>query len=184
MVTMKFSLAETSEERQAAQRLFEATGHEPSRIAVPDPEFDHVFRTVLVQVHDDAGTLVAAAMTGEPYLTANLGMMPAQMRPATLVKVAAKASEIDLVSVLPEHRGQGIGTAMIQFLEPILRERGVRTWFGHALGDVDHVAVGRFWAHNGFTVPAPGEALPPFHGHTWEQTLTAGAPVAFWKSLA
>ena len=180
---MEISLAETDESRQDAQAFFEQAFPGDSRIAVPSTIMDLMYRTLLVQVRDDEGRLVAAAMSVEPHLTSGLGVLPPEARPAELVKVAGKVSELDRIAVLPEHRGQGLGRRMLEFLEPHLAERGVQTWFGSANEREHVVELRRFFEGSGFTVLTDGKKLPPFHGLTWYPESLKNPPLWFWKNL-
>lgn len=180
---MEVTLAHRTEERQEAQALFEATVKDIAPTAVPAPEHDGMFRTLLAQVRDEDGRLVAAAMSCEPMLTASLGMLAPEMLPAGLKKAVGQTSELDLIAVLPEHRCKGLGSRMIEFLEPLLIERGVRTWFGHSTDYLDIEALRRFYARHGFNIVPAGELLPPFHGQKWEAPLAKNAPLSFWKRL-
>lgn len=180
---MQISLAETDESRQEAQAFFEEAFPGDSRIAVPSMVMDLMYRTVLVTARDEDGRLVGAAMSVEPHLTSGLGVLPPESRPAELIRVAGKVSELDRIAVLPEFRGQGIGAQMIAFLEPLLAERGVQTWFGSGNEREDVVPLRRFFEGAEFTVLTDGKKLPPFHGLTWYPATLKNPPLWFWKSL-
>lgn len=92
-------------------------------------------------------------------------------------------SELDLMAVHPDHRGKGVGRQMIEFLEPLLTARGVRTWFGNATADLDIDALRRFYTGVGFQVLEKGQALPPFGGQDWTMPFTEEPAFYFWKQL-
>jgi ribosomal protein S18 acetylase RimI-like enzyme len=120
------TLAETEAERRDVLALFLETFAGIAPTAAPMPDVDHLYRPLIVQVCDDSDTLLASALTCLPQKAAGMALMPAQMRPSGLRKAAERISELDLMAVQREYRGQGIGQKMVGILEPLLIARGVR----------------------------------------------------------
>lgn len=180
---VRMTLVETEDGRREVLALFLDTFEDIAATAVPMPDVDHLYRPLIAQVRDDSGTLLAAALTCAPQKAAGLTLMPERMRPPGLSKAADRVSELDLMAVRAEHRGHGIGQQMIEFLEPLLISRGVRSWFGNATPDLDVDALRRFYARAGFRVLAKGQALPPLGGQDWSIPFTEEPAFYFWKRL-
>lgn len=181
---MRVTLAETEADRQHVLALFLDTFAGIAPTAVPMPDTDHLYRPLMVQVREDSGTLIASALTCLPQKAAGAALLPKSVRPEGLAKAAERISELDLMTVLPEYRGQGIGQRMIEFLEPLLITRGVRTWFGNATPDLDVDALRRFYTRVGFNVLASGQPLPPLGGQDWSVPFTEQPAFYFWKQLS
>lgn len=103
---------------------------------------------------------------------------------ADYTAVLNRHSELDLISVLPDARGQGIGSQMLAYLEQQLRVRGVRVWFGNVTVDLDVDRLRAFYTSHGFTVLQPVEPLPPFFGHEWVPPSAPPPAYYFHKALA
>jgi len=177
--------AVTDAERAEVQDLFEAT-FDIDAHAVPMTSEDDLYAPLIVRYTDQAsGRLVAAALT----CRSGMGAASATARRHNLpdpgyASVMDKHSELDLMCVLPEWRGRGIGGQLIGYLEAELRERGVRAWFGNATKDLDLAALRAFYTRHGFTVLEDGQPLPPLLGKNWTSASTEPTGFYFYKVIA
>lgn len=156
--------------------------------AVPLLRMDEVFAPIVAFITDDDGKIIAAALTCRAQIAAAM-LMNARMglphptgRP-DYAPVMDKHSELDLIAVSQDHAGEGLGTALIDFLEVTLRERGVRVWFGNVLpsGDVDRLR--EFYQTRGFTATTDGGQMPPLLGRDWVMPNTERPAFYFYKKL-
>lgn len=156
--------------------------------AVPLLRADEVFAPIVAFITGDDEEIIAAALTCRAQIAAAM-LMNARMglphptgRP-DYSPVMDKHSELDLIAVAPDHSGTGHGSALMDFLEAALRERGVRFWFGNAVAseDVDRLRV--FYESRGFTTTAYGERLPQLMGRDWVMPNTEPPAFYFYKKL-
>lgn len=178
LAVVTITLAESEAERRDILALFLDTFVDIAENAVPMPDVDRLYAPMIAQVRDESGALVGAALTCRPQKAAGMALMP-----GFDVSRADLVSELDLMTVRPDRRGQGIGRRMLDFIEPRLAERGVRAWFGNATLDLDLPALRRFYSAAGFHVLADGQALPPFGGQDWTPPLTESPAFYFWKRI-
>lgn len=178
------TLAHSQADREDVLRLFLGVIPGIAPNAVPMPDSDHLFRPLIAQARDSAGTLIGAGLSCTPLQVAGVSMLPESMRPRGIEKIAHQTSELDLLVVHPDHRDQGLGHQIIQFLEPLLAAQGVRSWFGNVSRDLDVDRLRRFYEGMGFNVLAPGQELPPFGGHDWSTGPGTEDPAFyFWKPI-
>ncbi|GAB2736422.1 GNAT family N-acetyltransferase [Nocardioides pakistanensis] len=175
---MTITLAESEADRRDALELFLDTFADIAENAVPMPEHDRLFAPLIAQVRDKDGALLGAALTCRPQIAAGMALMPGY----DLGK-ADRVSELDLMAVHPDRRGEGIGRQMLDFLEPLLAARGVRSWFGNATHDLDLARLRNFYANAGFQVLAEGQPLPPFAGQDWTPPFAEAPAFYFWKRV-
>jgi ribosomal protein S18 acetylase RimI-like enzyme len=167
--------ADTDEERGDVQTLFDRVFDDIDPTAVPVGDDDATYAPLVVQYRSpDSGQLLGAALTCRTQLAAGMSMlrpMPSSKFPLPDERdyrtVLDKHSELDLMAVEPEFRGQGIGGAMIGHMETILRERGVRVWFGNVTTNLNTEALRKFYTSLGFSVLEDGEPLPGLLGKNW-----------------
>lgn len=183
---MDITLAMSNGEREEIIDLFARTFQDLLPDAVPSVELEHVFRPLVAQIRDDNGRLLAAAMTARAYRAAIPLLMPGVPMPGPdMTSVLDAHSELDLIAVDPAMRTQGMGSALIRFLQPVLVARGVRAWFGHAPDYLDVERLRRFYTRNGFKVLPLGQPLPPLLGKTWEVPGVQPSPgFHFYKNLS
>lgn len=179
------SEATTDAERRAVQELFQACFVDISPSAVPMTSADHLYAPIVAQYVDDAGRLVGAALTCRAQVAVTTATAAAMGLPDTGYRsVLDKHSELDLMAVLPDARGQGIGGRLVAYLEDRLRDRGVRVWFGNATADLEVARLREFYARHGFTVLPDGQPLPPLLGKARWSMPTAERPTFyFYKNL-
>lgn len=180
------SEARTDAERQEALDLFLGVFDDIAATAVPMTNMDEVYAPIVACYRED-GRLVGAALTcrAQPAVgsltAARLGMpLPAS---GDFTAVKDKHSQLDLIAVLPEARGRGIGAELIAYLEEELRVRGVRVWFGVATSDLELERLRKFYSAHGFVALEPGQPLPRLLGKEWQMAADPRAGFSFYKQL-
>lgn len=184
LAVVHITLAETDAEFAAVQALFDSVFRDIAPDAVPRTAAGQtMYRPIIAQYHDEAGQLVGAALTCRAAVAAMSTLMPAAF--GGYGDVLDKHSELDLIAVRPDARNGGVGSALIEFLERELKDRGVHVWFGNATQDLDTSKLREFYIRHGFTVGADGAALPKLLGHSWRlpSELTEQPAFTFYKSL-
>jgi GNAT superfamily N-acetyltransferase len=175
------TLAESDEERRDVLNLFLDVFEDIAPTAVPMRDVDHMYEPLIAQVRDDKGELIAGALTCRPQIAAGLSMLPEALRPKELARAAERVSELDLMAVRPDRRGEGLGQALVSYLEPLLVARGVRAWFGNVTPELEIARLRRFYDRAGFQVLANGQPLPPFGGQQWSPPGAQSPAFYFWK---
>jgi GNAT superfamily N-acetyltransferase len=177
--------AVTDAERRAVQELFETCFDGIAPTAVPMTKDDSSYAPVVAQYHDNEGKLIGAALTCRAQLAVTTVTAAAMGLPETGYRsVLDKHSELDLMAVVPEERGKGIGGQLVEHLEARLRERGVRVWFGNATADLEVDRLRDFYKGQGFTVLADGQPLPPLLGKDrWSMPMAEQPAFYFYKRL-
>lgn len=180
--------AQTNEERQEVLDLFLNVFDDIDPNAVPMTDMDPLYSPIVAQYRDPVtGRLLGAALTCRAQvavgslLLSRAGMSPPPEQDYT--SVLDRHSELDLMAVLPEARGRGVGGQLLDYLEEELRQRGVRVWFGNVTDDLQVSLLRRFYSSHGFTVLEPGQPLPALLGKRW-RLESAEVPVFhFYKQL-
>lgn len=167
--------ADTDEERADVLALFHRGFDDIAPTAVPMTDADGMYAPLVVQYRSpESGKLLGAASSCRTQLAAGISML----RPEASSKfplpedrdyrsVLDKHSELDLMAVEPEMRGQGIGGAMLAHMETVLRERGTRVWFGNVTTNLNTDALRKFYRTHGFTVLEDRQPLPDLLGKNW-----------------
>ncbi|MFG1795818.1 GNAT family N-acetyltransferase [Nocardia sp. NPDC049149] len=181
--------AGTDEMRQDVLDFFLINFHDIDPNAVPMTALDGMYAPLVVQFRDDVtGRLLGAALSCRAQVAAGSTFMKARGVPleseADYSGVLDRHSELDLMSVAPEARGQGIGSQMLMYMEEKLCRRGVRVWFGNATADLQTDRLRGFYTSHGFTVLGQGEPLPPFFGKRWISPNAVPPAFYFYKKLA
>lgn len=180
--------AETDDERQEVLKhsLNTFDGIDPQ--AVPLSCYDDLYDPVVAVFRDTAdGPVLGAALTCRSQVA--VASLVARRRglplPASsdFTSVLGKHSELDLISVLPDARGQGIGSQLVDYLEQQLRLRGVRVWFGHVTSDLDTDRLRSFYMAHGFEVADEGQPLPPLLGRNWIPPTIEQPACSFYKRI-
>jgi GNAT superfamily N-acetyltransferase len=181
------SEAKTDATRREVLDFFLATFDDIDPNAVPMTVHDDLFAPLVVQYRNDTGHLLGAALSCRAQVAAGSALMKKQGVPlppaADYTTVLDRHSELDLISVMPAARGQGIGSQMLTYMERQLRTRGVRVWFGNATVNLDVDGLRVFYTSHGFTVLQSGEPLPPFFGRKWVPPNAAPPAYFFYKKL-
>jgi GNAT superfamily N-acetyltransferase len=117
------------------------------------------------------------------------GRLPAQTfgrsgQPVDVAPVMDRHSELDLMCVVPNARGRGIGSTLVEDMEGRLRDRGVRAWFGNATSDLGTTKLRQFYSRHGFTVLDDGVPLPPLLGRPWVRKGVGRTAFYFYKILS
>jgi GNAT superfamily N-acetyltransferase len=111
--------------------------------------------TVLVATHPDHGEPVGACVTAPPGLL--LDTLADRGAPKeTLLVMLRRARKLSSVAVAPDHRGSGLGRALLSRAVALAFAAGMSTVFGQ-IKTTDGLAG--WYCNNGYTVLAPGEAL-------------------------
>jgi GNAT superfamily N-acetyltransferase len=144
-VTLKHLLAPHDVQSTLAQQL--ATG-----------DMDRTYAactTVLVATHPDRGEPVGACVTAPPARL--LDSLADRGAPGeAMLLMLRRARKLSSVAVEPEHRGSGLGRALLSRAVALAFAGGVFTVFGQ-IKTADGLAD--WYRNNGYTVLAPGEAL-------------------------
>ncbi|MEV6258395.1 GNAT family N-acetyltransferase [Nocardia sp. NPDC051911] len=178
--------ANTDEERQEVLDFFLET-FDIAPNAVPMTNVDDLYAPIVLQYRDGAGQLQGGALTCRAQVA--VGSVVAKKYGAPFphqddyINVLDRHSELDLIKVAPDARGQGIGSQMLAYLEKQLRSRGVRVWFGNVTQDLDIERLRGFYTSHQFTVLDPGQPLPPFFGRRWVPPNTMPPAFFFYKKL-
>lgn len=153
--------------------------------AVPMSASDGMYAPVIVRAVDQDGGLIGAALSCRAQVAAMASALAGGRLPGLgdFAPVMDVHSELDLLAVDPEARGQGIGSALLSAVEARLRGRGVKCWFGNVTPGLDVERLRRFYGRHGFDIGPPGAALPPLLGRTWVMPGTAPAAFFFWRKL-
>jgi GNAT superfamily N-acetyltransferase len=178
--------AVTDAERRAVQGLFETCFAGIGPTAVPMTKDDDSYAPIVAKYLDDQGKLIGAALTCRAPLAVTTVTAAAMGLPETGYRsVLDKHSELDLMAVVPDARGKGVGGELVQYLEARLRDRGVRVWFGNATADLEVDRLREFYMGHGFTVLADGQPLPPLLGKDrWSMPMAEQPAFYFYKHLA
>lgn len=179
--------ATTDSERQEVLQHFLRTFDDIDPNAVPMSRYDDLYAPIIIADRNSDGEILGAALTCRSQiavapLVAKLRGLPAP--PSDYTSVLSRHSELDLLSVMSERRGEGIGNRLVKYLEKDLRARGVRVWFGHVTSDLDTERLRTFYRRQGFTVTGDGELLPPLLGRSWVMPTTEPSAFSFYKKLS
>lgn len=178
---MPIRLATTDRELGAVQRLLEAGIPGIAPDAVPRTSWGQKnFNVTVAQFFSDEDELVGAALTCRAQVAVSSMMMG---DPLGYAPVLDRHSELDLIAVRPDARGQGIGSALIDFLEQRLLAANVKVWFGNVTTGQDVDRLRSFYSRHGFTVGAPGAALPPLLGKSWTAPFRAPKPAFYFHKV-
>jgi len=178
--------ARTDAERQEVLDLFLDVFNDIDPTAVPMTAMDEIYAPI-VACYRKGGRLVGAALTCRAQVAvgsltaAKLGMAWPGGNDFTSVK--DRHSQLDLIAVLPEARGSGVGAELIAYLEEELRARGVRVWFGVATADLDLDRLRQFYSSHGFITLEPGSPLPKLLGKQWQPAVDPSVGFSFYKQL-
>jgi len=150
-----------------------------SATAVPPTSADDRYAPFVLQVRGSDGALVGGSLTMRaPMAIAYFVGVAGGLEPVDYASELDTVSNLDTMAVHPEHRGAGIGTALVAAMEADLAASGVRVWFGGISGGADSGDVARFYEHRGFRVLEPNNPLPTFLGRRW--TLPHAPNPEFW----
>jgi GNAT superfamily N-acetyltransferase len=184
---MDISVAATDAERLEVRDFLAA--HIPGIAADAVPALrNDVYYNPIIPIVRDGTTIAGAALTCTSQLSASASIRaskPGSLPPAAApyLRLRDRHSELDLLAVCPTQRGRGIATALIEYMESRLRERGVRVWFGNVTDDLDVGGLTEFYRTRGFTVTELGAPLPPLLGVRWVLPAAEPAALYFYKQL-
>lgn len=183
---LNITLATTDDERAEVQALFEESFTNIDANAVPKTSSDYLYNPLVAQVRDEAGRLVAAALTCRSQRAAaavTLGKMTRQ-DPLGVLDLVDRHSELDLIAVRESRRGIGIGSHLVRFLEGRLTDAGVQAWFGNVVEGLDATRLREFYTSHGFEVLPDGQPLPRLLGRDWTPPVPTAPPIfVFYKML-
>lgn len=180
---MIITLATTNEQRAEVQDLFNRVFVGIEENAVPVIEHDYLYAALVPQIRDETGRLIAAAMTCRAQIAAGAIMASRAGLPdrSGVLPLLDKHSELDLIAVDPTHRGQGLASQLLGYLEADLASRGVRVWFGNVTANLDVDRLRQFYNSHGFNVLPDFEPLPPLLGRNWTMPNSARPQFYFYK---
>jgi GNAT superfamily N-acetyltransferase len=172
--------ATTNAQRSEVQALFERSFNGIDPTAVPRIEYDTLYAPLIVRCHDsETGRLIGAALTCRAQVAVDAKLIGR----GEYNTVLDKHSQLDLMCVVPEHQGRGIGSGLVCAIEDRLRQRGVRVWFGNATKDLDTERLQKFYSRHGFKILPEGQPLPDLLGKRWIQPLTEDPAFWFYKRI-
>ena len=149
--------------------------------AVPVTAIDAAYAPHVPVVRNDDGRIIAAALTCRAQVAAGAAMTGrGQQMFGTALD---KHSELDLLAVAGDARGNGLGTLLVNDMEAKLMHQGVRVWFGNVTADSDVRRLRKFYSELGFTVLADGQTLPPLLGKQWVPPFVEPPVFFFYKLL-
>lgn len=148
--------------------------------AVPAKTMDIAYNPLVPVVRDESGQIVAAALTCRAQLAAGAALTG--MGQKMFGTALDRHSELDLIAVAEDARGNGLGTRMVNDMEAELVRRGVRVWFGNVTEGSDITRLRTYYSRLGFKVLADGQPLPPLLGKQWVPPF-AEPPVFFFYKL-
>lgn len=150
--------------------------------AVPVTAMDAAYAPLVPVVRNDSNQIMAAALTCRAQVAAGAAMTG--MGQTIFGTALDKHSELDLLAVAEDARGNGLGTLLVNDLEAKLVQRGVRVWFGNVTKDSDAEQLRKFYSELGFKVLANGQPLPPLLGKQWVPPHVEPPVFFFYKLLA
>ena len=166
---MQIRTAETDDERRMIHD-FLGQYFPLAPTAIPSVANNWLYQPIIPYICDDAG-LVGAALTCRAQLAAGAAAMgPAASthpRAKHYLNVVDRHSELDLLAVRPDARGNGVGSQLVDWMQGQLIKRGVRVWFGNVTTGLQVDALRRFYARHGFKLTGAGQLLPPLLGVQW-----------------
>ncbi|APU16433.1 MULTISPECIES: GNAT family N-acetyltransferase [Actinoalloteichus] len=182
------SEADTDPRRRDVLDLFTAVIDKVEPTAVPMTELDELYAPLVLQYHDpETGRLLGAALSCRAQIAVGsaLRLMSGQRMPRELDfgPVLDRHSQLQLLAVVPEARGQGIGGRLLEESKNRLRDRGVRVWFGNVTVDQEADSLRRLFARHGFTVLDAGAPLPMLLGRHWRTPEPEAVAYHFYQQL-
>jgi GNAT superfamily N-acetyltransferase len=176
---MEITYASSDEERKEVRDFLAKHIDDIAETAVPATSMDYAFKPLVPLVRGEQGHIVAAALTCRAFMAGSAAVtgLAEQMFGSAL----DRHSELDLLAVAEEARGQGLGTSLVKELESKLAAQGVRVWFGNVTAGSDVEQLRSFYSGLGFTVLADGQPLPPLLGRQWTPPLTEEPVFFFYK---
>lgn len=180
------TLATTDAERAEVQALFEESFSDIDPHAVPKTSSDYLYNPSVAQVHNEQGRLVAAALSCRSQRAATAVTLSKMMGqdPLGVLEVLDRHSELDLLAVRETHRGEGLGSSLVRFLEDHLAKAGVQAWFGNVVDGLDAPRLRKFYGQHGFEVLPDGQPLPKLLGVDWTPPVPTQPPTfVFYKML-
>ncbi|NEN76778.1 GNAT family N-acetyltransferase [Nocardioides zeae] len=182
-MSITITIATTNDERAQVQALFSAVFVDIEPNAVPVVEHDYLYAPLIAQVRNGSGRLIAAAMTCRTQIAAGSVMAQRAGLPDrfNVLPVLDAHSELDLLAVDDDFRGQGLGSSLLRFLEDELAKRKVRTWFGNVTVNLEAARLRTFYQSHGFTVLPDFAPLPPLLGRNWTLPGAAAPQFYFYK---
>lgn len=149
--------------------------------AVPATAMDAAYAPLVPVVRAEDGRILAAALTCRSQVAAAAAMTG---RGEQLFGAALERhSELDLLAVAEDVRGQGLGTLLIKDMQERLVERGVRVWFGNVSVSSDADRLRGFYSTLGFKVLGNGQPLPPLLGKEWIPPFAELPAYFFYRRL-
>ena len=185
---MEIMTADTDDDRVAVRNFLGQYIDGIAPNAVPSLENDDLYRPLVPWVRDDSGGVLAAALTCRSQFAAGaatLARLGGPIPPAATqyMPVLDKHSELDLLAVRPDHRGNGLGSQLLNWMENRLRSMGVRVWFGNVTKSLAIGDLRRFYARHGFSTTGPSQPLPPLLGRIWTPPNAEQPAFYFYKAL-
>ena len=185
---MNIVTADTDEDRLIARDFLAQYIDDIAPDALPNLGDDDLYRPLVPWIRDDSGGVIAAALTCRNRYAAGAAAIlrrgdPMPPQAVKFLPVLDKHSELDLLAVRPDRRGQGLGASLVRWMAQRLHERGVRVWFGNVTSSLQVAELRRFYTSHGFTTTGPNEDLPPLLGRVWMPPNAVPPAFFFYKAL-
>ena len=170
----------TADERAELQELCAASIPDIEPNAIPSASADYLYAPLMLGFRRPDGALIGGLLTCRTQALAAASRTPGLLPP----NVATGHNELDLIAVHPDHRGSGIGSALIKRAEKNLRARGIRFWFGNVTEDLDADQLRTFYRTHNFTICDDGDPLPQALGwNRWILPSTEPPLFYFYKHI-
>lgn len=184
---MNIVTADSDEDRLCARDFLAQFIDDIAPDALPNLRDDDLYRPLVPWIRDDTGGVIAAALTCRNRYAARAVEIlrrgdPMPPQALKFLPVLDKHSELDLLAVRPDHRGQGLGASLVRWMER-LQERGVRVWFGNVTSSLEVAELRHSYTSHGFTTTGPNEDLPPLLGRMWMPPNAVPPAFFFYKAL-
>jgi len=186
--SVDITTADTDDERIAVRDFLAEYIDDIAPNAVPKLQDDDLFKPLVPWVRNESGDIVAAALTCRSQVAAGAAALerrggPIPTAAGRYLPVLDKHNELDLLAVRPDHRGEGLGSRLLTWMENHLQSNGVRVWFGNVTPSLAVPELRRFYARHGFTTTNPTDGLPPLLGRIWVMPNAESPAFYFYKAL-
>lgn len=180
-----FSMSEAAnnKDRSTVQSFLQRRIPEVGSAPVPLVELDYATDPTVLQIHDETGSLVAAASAGATLAVSLIRAkkcFPSRLK--DYLAMASKIRELDLIAVDEQFRNQGLASRLLTTLEEKYKNEGVKILYGNVADEKNEISLTNFYKNRGYIIV---QKLPPFFGLEWIcSDIYSSAPTFyFYKKL-